>query len=190
MSKYSMQVAASLLALVLAGVLVFRIEGQKNDFDAAVKKAHQQSAGYDEKFAEMVDRVEDLLAERASFGYAGNRDPMTGTTRIVAARPQVTPRQGTARRTASAATATAVENEAVQVVEEVDPVRLTAIIRDDVRNIYTAIVMDGTRSLSVSPGDVVINRRVTRITNDEIHMESTTARYIYNIMGGSTKIPK
>jgi hypothetical protein len=188
MAKYSLLVYASLIALALSFFLVYRVVNQSNSFQAAVNKAHQASAGYDEAFLEMVSRLEDILAERASFGFAGNRDPMTGTRRTVAVRPVITQRTVIPRRTAPIEQS--VSTESIKVMEEPDPVRLTAIIFDNTRGTYTAVVMDGSRSLSVDVGDRVVDRRVTRITHEEIFMENARERFIYNIMGGNTRIPR
>ncbi|MDR2577929.1 MAG: hypothetical protein LBC70_03825 [Chitinispirillales bacterium] len=188
MTKYSLLVYASLIALVLSGFLLYRIDSQSRSFHATVDKAHKASDGYDVMLLEMVSRLEDILAERASFGFAGNRDPMTGTRRTVAARPVITQRTVISRRTTPIAQEVVVAP--VQVMEEPDPVRLTAIIFDNTRGTYTAVVMDGSRSLSVDVGDRVVDRRVTRITHDEIFMENARERFIYNIMGGNTRIPR
>jgi hypothetical protein len=192
-NKYGALIAASVLALLVAGLTVYKIEAQKKTFDVKVGAALQISDGYDEQFIAMVHRLEDELAERASFGYAGRRDPMTGTVRAVAVRQPPPPRVAAPRRTpaaAAAAPAAVAEVAVAPVVPVVDPVRLTAIIYDNTLRTFTAIVMDGGRSLSVVVGDRVAGRAVTRITKDEIHMESATERFIYNIMGGNTRVAK
>jgi len=189
MSKYSILVYSCILAVVVAGLGAYLIQKQKKSFDATVRTSLQVSEGYDQQFIDMVNRLEDELAERASFGYAGRKDPMTGTTRMVAARPTIT---RSARRAAAAAPAqaAAVESNEVKVVEEVDPVRLTAIIFDNSKNIYTAVVMDGDRSFSVEVGDRVAGRRITRITNENVHMENDQYRFTYGILGNNTRVEK
>jgi hypothetical protein len=194
MGKYSALVYASVLAAVLGGFLIWKIEGQKKAFYSAVRAAREVS---DQQFIDMVYKLEDLLAERASFGYAGSRDPMTGAVRAVAARPAAVPKAAAERmaateRRAPAPAAPAEESGEApgQAAERPDHVRLTAIIYDNTKRIYTAVVMDGGRSLSVDVGDRVADRRVTRITNNEIHMESDTERFIYNILGDNARSAK
>jgi hypothetical protein len=105
---------------------------------------------------------------------------MTGTTRAVATPARYAPR----------GRAVVVDGAEAKPMAEVDPVRLTAIIFDNAKSIYTAVVMDGDRSFSVEVGDRIAGRRITRITNDEIYMENDVERFIYNILGGNTRIQK
>jgi len=193
MDKYAILVVTVLLAVVLSAYAAYRVDDRSKEFNKTVRETLKISEGYDQQFIDMVLKLEDELAERASFGYAGRKDPMTGTTRVVAARPVVQPRAtggGRARAAAAAQPVQEVATAPVQVMEEPDPVRLTAIIFDNTRNTYTAIVMDGTRSYSVAVGDRIAGRRVTRITNEDIFMENERERFVYNIMGGSTRIQK
>jgi hypothetical protein len=183
MGKYTLHVAASVLALVLAGYAAYRVEDQKTKFDRTVKETLKVSEGYDQQFIDMVNRLEDELAERASFGYTGRKDPMTGTTRAVA-----TPARIASRRAARGAAD--VDGADVKPMVEIDPVRLTAIIFDNTKGLYTAVVMDGDRSFSAEVGDRIAGRRITKITNDEIYMENDVERFIYNILGGNTRIQK
>jgi len=187
MNKYGLHVAASVLAVVLAGYAALRVDDQKSKFDRTVKETLKVSEGYDQQFIDMVNRLEDELAERASFGYAGRKDPMTGTTRAVAVQ---TPRAAVGRRVAAVKPAEEVGGAPVQPMVEVDPVRLTAIIFDNTKSLYTAVVMDGDRSFSVEIGDRIAGRRITRITHDEIYMENEQERFVYNILGGNTRIQK
>jgi hypothetical protein len=190
--KYGVLVVVAVLALALTAYAAYRVDSRSKDFNTTVQKQLKMSEGYDQQFIDMVLKLEDELAERASFGYAGRKDPMSGTTRIVAQRPVHQPRRsgGGARPAPAAAAQNVYGTPAPQVMEEPDPVRLTAIIFDNTRNTYTAIVMDGTRSFSVAVGDRIAGRRVTRITNEDIFMESDKERFVYNIMGGNTRIYK
>jgi len=43
--------------------------------------------------------------------------------------------------------------------------------------------MDGERSLSVDVGDMVGNRKITKITSKDITMEDDTATYGYDLAG-------
>ncbi|MCL2688671.1 MAG: hypothetical protein FWE57_02335 [Chitinispirillia bacterium] len=187
--NYSVMIFACVLAIGLAAYMLYRADDQKKSFDKTVKSALQTSEGYDKAFIDMVNRLEDELATRASFGYAGRKDPMTGTVRNVvvpAARPS-------ARRSAAPAAAhraDETEAQAAPVQVAVDPVRLTAIIFDNTRNIYTAVVMDGERSFSVDVGDRVAGRRIMRITGQEIMMENDIERFTYNISGDKTRAYK
>ncbi|MCL2182926.1 MAG: hypothetical protein FWB85_05585 [Chitinispirillia bacterium] len=190
--KYGIFVVVSVLAVALGGYAAYRVDNRNKEFKNTVKQQLMVSDGYDQQLIDMVRRLEDELAERASFGYAGRKDPMSGTTRIVAQRPvpQVR-RDGSAKRPAAAAAPSVAVNvpEAV-FVEAPDPVRLTAIIFDNAKKTYTAIVMDGSRSFSLAVGDRIAGRRITRITNEDIYMENETERFVYNIMGGSSRIQK
>jgi len=189
--NYSVMIFASLLAIGLALYMFYRVDDQKKSFDRTVRSALQTSEGYDKAFIDMVNRLEDELATRASFGYAGRKDPMTGTVRNVVI-PVSRPSQRRAAAPAAAA-AQGAETEAQAAaapVEEIDPVRLTAIIFDNTRNIYTAVVMDGERSFSVDVGDRVAGRRIMRITGQDIMMENDAERFTYNISGDKTRIQR
>jgi hypothetical protein len=183
--------AASLLALVLAGYLCTRVEGRKREFNGTVKEALKTSEGYDQAFIDMVNRLEEELMMRASFGYAGRKDPMTGTVRSVAAAPArfapVRGARGAAARGAQPAAPAVEAEEEAPLVAEVDPVRLTAIIFDNTRKTYTAVVMDGERSYSVDVGDRVAGRHIVRIGSEDITMESATERFTYNLSGAKTR---
>ena len=171
MKEHGLLVAASVLAVLLAVGLGVRMTLQKTSFDRAVQEALETSEGYDEKFIAMVNKLEEELATRASFGYKGRKDPMTGKKRtVVIHKPQKRRRQ---------------KPSAKEPEQYIDPVKLTAIIFDDEKSKYTAIVMDGERSYSVEVGDRVRDRSITRITNDNIYMESSTALFRYDIYGNS-----
>ena len=117
----------------------------------------------------MVNRLEEELATRASFGYTGGKDPMTGKIRRVA-------RRITRQKKSLPVTPT-------PVVEPPDPFKLTAIIFDDEQNRYTAIVMKGERSFAVEVGDVVGDRKIQKITSERIFMDSDSLLYYYDISG-------
>ncbi|MDR0305841.1 MAG: hypothetical protein LBI42_03275 [Chitinispirillales bacterium] len=184
--KYSVMIFACVLALALAGFMAYNVDNQKKSFDKVVSDALKTSEGYDQAFIDMVNRLEDELAERASFGYAGRKDPMTGTVRQVAAAPV---RRTPPNRIRSAKDEPGAAKEVKQAAV-IDPVRLTAIIFDNTRNTFTAVVMDGERSYSVDVGDRVAGRRITRIAAQEITMESDTERFTYHILGNNTRVHK
>ena len=185
LGKYNLLVAACVLAAILSVVSVCLVMRQKAAFYAAVNSSLKVSEGYDRQFIDLVNRLEEELAERASFGYAGRKDPMTGTTRVVAERPAT---GGVTYNTAAVHTPT--PSTTAPAPQAADPVRLTAIIFDDNKNTFTAVVMNGERSYSVEVGDRVAGRRITRITMNEIYMESDNYRYVYGIMGGNSRTPK
>jgi len=122
----------------------------------------------------MVNRLEEELATRASFGYTGGKDPMTGKIRSVA-RTYIKPKKVKAGK---------------PVEEAVDPYKLTAIIFDDESQKYTAIIMMGERSFAVEVGDKVGERNIYRITSDRIFMESDSFYYYYDISGKKGKKKK
>src|SRR3954470_19829600 len=80
-SSFSM---AAALAMVLALGLALRIYSQSNGFHAVVNQSLATTEGYDQKFIDMVDRLEDVLTRRASFASPGGKAPMTGRRREVA----------------------------------------------------------------------------------------------------------
>jgi hypothetical protein len=184
MKEYRLIIAAAVIAFVLALYLVVRVSMQKRSFDHIVFQSLQTSEGYDQKLIEMVTGLEEELATRASFGYKGGKDPMTGKTRLVVV-PSTKSAVPTIRRPRGGGVASAAPKEAVAAPVEVDAVRLTAIIFDDVARLYTAIVMDGERSLSVTVGDRVSGRVVSKITAESVFMESNTERFKYDIYGNT-----
>jgi hypothetical protein len=186
MKQNQLLLIASLLAIVVSIVIVYRAFAAKAKFDRSVTESLKTSEGYDQRFIDMVNRLEDLLATRAQFGYSGGKDPMTGTKRQVV---QQKPPKITKGRRVVRPTGPAVEtpSTSVEPAEEVDPVKLTAVIADATGKKITAVIMDGERSLSVDPGDKVAGRKITRITNDGLYMESDTAYYFYDIYGNVVK---
>jgi hypothetical protein len=175
MKTENMYIVCAVLALLLAIGVTVRITLQQTSFNRAVQEALETSEGYDERFINMVNKLEEELARRASFGYTGGKDPMTGKKRSVVLHHKRVRRPSRTRK----------KGEKQPPPQQVDPVKLTAIIFDDEKRTYTAIVMDGERSYSVEMGDRVRNRKITRISNDELYMESPTALYKYDIYGNS-----
>jgi hypothetical protein len=184
--KFNPFAAASALALILALGLAARITMHQKSFQSVVRASLASSEGYDQKFIDLVNHLEDVLTTRARFPYPGGKDPMTGRRREVA-EPVLA---SVARRPAAAPAAprpSAPEPPAIS--GPVDRVRLTAIIADEYGQ-HTAIVMDGERSLSVDVGDSVGPRKVLRITGREIAMEDDTTVYTYNLSGTRTQLRK
>jgi hypothetical protein len=183
MKQHQLLLIASILAIVVSIIIGFRAIASKEKFNRSVRESLKTSEGYDQRFIDRVNRLEDLLATRAQFGYSGGKDPMTGTKRqIVQQKPPKAAKARKAVKTASGASAAAAEP-----AEEIDPVRLTAIIADATGKKITAVIMDGERSFSVDPGDKVAGRRITKITNDGLYMESDTTYYFYDIYGNVVK---
>lgn len=165
-------IIAVILAILLAGGMSARIFMQKRDFDKVVHESIKTTEGYDQKLINMVKRLEHELATRASFGYRGGKDPMTGKKRRV-----VLPQKVAKKKSVKAPK------------KKIDPVKLTAIIFDDEKTRYTAVVMDGERSYSVEVGDKLRDRKITKITEEMIYMENAEAYFAYDIFGKS-KIKK
>lgn len=171
---------AAIVTSLVAGGIALRAFQLKFSFDRTVKGSANTSEGYDRMLIGKVNTLEDELATRASFGYTGGKDPMTGRRRRVA-RPRVA-------RPAPKPVAAQPESTATRPQPEpVDSIRLAAIIHEDDRDRYTAVVMDGERSVSVEVGDWVAGRRITQITNDAVFMENASARFRYDIEGGRGK---
>jgi Tfp pilus assembly protein PilX len=169
-----------LLLAILAVAVFARVFTYRMSFNQLVRRSKQTSVDYDRKLIDVVNRLEKELAERASFGYTGGKDPMTGTTRRVVKPTPVKRARAKAKTT---------KDTAATPKEKPDPVRLTAIIFDDERGKHTAVIMDGERSLSVEQGDIVHGRRVTRITDKALYMESSSARYRYDVFGKRDRRP-
>lgn len=175
MKKYRLTIVAALLAVLTAGALLVRITFQKRHFDKTVSEALKTSEGYDQKFIDMVNRLEYELALRASFGYIGQKDPMTGKERRVVRRRIWKKKKKTEKKPEPPA---------------VDSVKLTAIIYDDVKKEYTAIIMVGERSFAIETGDYVVGRRITTINNERVIMNDDNALYIYDITGEKSKVKR
>lgn len=182
-------IAAAVIAMVMALGLALRVFSQNNGFRHEVNQSLATSEGYDQKFIDLVDHLEDVLTVRASFAYPGGRDPMTGRRREVAQAVTPTPAPRRAVSTKAASTKVAAKTPAAKPdtttlppAPPPDQVKLTAIIADDYGQ-HTAIVMDGERSLSVDVGDMVGARKVTKVTNKEITMEDESTVYNYDLSG-------
>jgi hypothetical protein len=184
MKQQQILIIGSVLAILLSVFIIYRSISVKAHFENSVSESLKTTEGYDQRFIDMVNRLEDILATRAKFGYSGGKDPMTGTTRKVV---NPAPVVAKANRQPSKASATTTPSAAPVVAQAVDPVKLTAIIADASGKKITAVVMDGERSYSVDPGDVIAGRKITRITNDGIYMQSDTAMYFYDIYGNVVK---
>jgi hypothetical protein len=179
---------SAVLALIMALGLSTRLFFQREGFRSIVNESLATSEGYDHKFIELVDHLEDVLTTRASFSFMGGKDPMTGRRREVASQvveQTVVHKAPPAKATPVAAASAPAAKPDTAAVDQ-DKVKLTAIIADDYGQ-HTAIVMDGERSMSVDVGDNVGNRKVTRITAKEIAMEDETVIYTYGISGTRTR---
>lgn len=177
MKQNTLLIISSILALALAGGMVIRVSLQKRQFDHTVRESLKTSEGYDKKLVTLVNHLEEELASRASFGYKGSKDPMTGKTRKVVLPVRKTPK-AVPRAEKSAP------------VKPPDPVKLTAIIYDDEGGKYTAIVMDGERSYSVEVGDNIRGRTIRRINAKVLWMDDKNMWYGYDIWGRKSKKKK
>jgi hypothetical protein len=176
MKKYQLTIVATILAVITAGALMARITFQKRHFDKTVSEALKTSEGYDQKFIDMVNRLEYELALRASFGYSGRKDPMTGKERQVVRQRHVWKKKK--------------KTEEKPELPAVDSVKLTAIIYDDAKNEYTAIIMVGERSFAIETGDYVVGRRITTINSERVIMNDEEATYFYDITGEKAKVKR
>jgi hypothetical protein len=186
--KFNPFTAAAVVAMVLALGLALRVFSQNSGFRQEVNQSLATTEGYDQKFIDLVDHLEDVLTIRASFSYPGGRDPMTGRRREVASPvAEAVPRRiasgkpSAAKASAAKAGTPAPAAPAVSAAPA-DNVKLTAIIADDYGQ-HTAIVMDGERSKSVDVGDLVGARKVVRITSKEITMEDDAGVFTYDLSG-------
>jgi hypothetical protein len=173
MKQFSIYIYAAAVALALAVLFAFGMNCRSRDFNRTVHTALSESVHYDQDFIGMVDRLEQELAMRASFGYEGGKDPMTGLVRqVVVYKPQKSAALAFEEKAAAPAPAESAPK---------DPFRLTAIIYDS--KVYTAVVMDNERTFSVSAGDKVGNRRIRTISEDAIVMEDDSCTYRYDVSG-------
>jgi len=179
MKQHQLLVIASVLAILLSIFIVVRALSARKSFDSSVSESLKTTEGYDQRFIDRVNRLEELLATRAKFGYSGGKDPMTGTTRKVV-QPKISiqtkPRQAKSGNTP-------VSDETTAPPPPSDPIKLTAIIADATGKKITAIIMDGERSYAVETDNTVAGRKITKITNDGIYMENATTDYFYDIYG-------
>lgn len=172
MEKNNALIVAIVLAAIIAAGAVWRMYLQEKDFSKEVQEALKTSEGYDQKFINMVTSLEDELATRASFGYIGERDPMTGKKRRV-----ILP---TRKK----------RGKAKSPEQEIDPFKLTAIIFDETVRKYTAIVMDGERSYSIEPGDIIADRKINAINDNAVIMEGKEFLYWYDVSGNKKRKKK
>ena len=179
MNKYGLLIAVSIMTALAATGLAVRSFLQRAHFDRTVNEALKTSEGYDQKFIDMVNRLEYELALRASFGYIGKKDPMTGKERIVVRSPIHIRRPATVKKAAEPTPAA-----------PVDSVKLTAIIYDDEKKNYTAIIMVGERSFAIEVGDYVVGRKIITINNERVIMEDDKSFYSYDIRGSKGKRDK
>jgi hypothetical protein len=185
---------SAILAMALAFGLSLRLFSQNSGFRHVVNESLATTEGYDQKFIDLVNHLEDVLTTRASFAYPGGKDPMTGRRREVASASPLPQ----AKRIASGKTSapkpskpapSKADTSTLPAAPPPDPVKLTAIIADDYGQ-HTAIVMNGERSMSVDVGDMVGSRKVLKITNKEITMEDGSALYSYDLSGNRNYQPK
>jgi hypothetical protein len=189
MSQQKILVYSSITALVVSAVFGFGVRARSVDFNQSVSKALSSSVNYDNQFIAMVDRLEKELATRASFGYEGGKDPMTGLVRqVVVMHPEA---QKPAGGDIKALTDTSDKNRpAVAAFEPADSIRLTAIIYDAEAKNYTAVVMSGERSFSVNVGDRVTDRTIRSISEVAIVMETDSLSYRYDVSGKRSVVPR
>lgn len=175
MKKYTTLIPAATLAFLLGVGISVQIFLHKNKFNKTVTEALRTSEGYDRDFIRMVNRLESVLATRASFGYIGEKDPMTGKMRTVAKVAIPEPK---------------ISGKKEPIPVFIDPFKLTAIIYEDENKKFTAIVMMDERSFAVEVGDRVGDRRITRITAARIFMEDDSLMYYYDISGEKKQKPR
>jgi hypothetical protein len=182
MKQHRILIIASVVAVLLSIVMIFRTFSARDQFDLAVSESLKTTEGYDQRFIDRVNRLEELLATRAQFGYSGGKDPMTGTRRQV-----VQPRAEAPSKPIVKSDGTIQAPAPTPAAANPDRVKLTAVIADATGKKITAVVMDGERSYSVDAGDKVAGRRILRITNEGIYMESDSMLYFYDIYGNVVK---
>ncbi len=184
--RYSPFSVSALLALILALGLTVRIFSQDRGFLNVVNQSLATTEGYDQKFIDLVNHLEDVLTRRASFAYPGGKDPMTGRRREVASAPAESAQRVTATTTnVNSHPIPGPTDSSNAPAAPSDRVKLTAIIADDYGQ-HTAIVMNGERSQSVDVGDMVGERKVLKITAKGIVLESDTEIFTYDISGNRT----
>ncbi len=159
-----------LLTIVVTAAIYFRFSFVKEDFDQVVAESKAKVEGYDQEFITMVDNLEAELALRANFPYLGGKDPMTGKIRNVAVKRYVPVKYKVKKINSDP-------------IPPRDNVRLTAIIFDDIKDEFSAIMMVGERSYSVEEGDKVAKRLVSKITERYVYLASVEADFRYDING-------
>jgi hypothetical protein len=189
MKEHRILIIGCVVTVLLSLFIIYRAFSAKSVFDRAVMESLKTSEGYDQRFIDMVNRLEELLATRAQFGYSGGKDPMTGVTRQVVQAPPPTPKPRY-RPPAQPAAPSGTSTPPPPPEPPADEMRLTAIIADATGMKISAVIMDGERSYSVDVGDKVAGRKITRITNEGIYMESPTMLYFYDIYGNVVRKSK
>ncbi len=175
MKKVSNIFIAALIALLLGIAVIYRVSSYRIKFDAVVRETLETTDGYDQAFIDMVTRLEEELATRASFGYIGEKDPMTGQKREIV--KTVAVKKFRRRRKLD------------EPKPDIDPFRLSAIIYNDQQNKFTAIMMFGERSMAVEIGDIVEGRTVLSISRNNVKMITENNEYLYDIEGQKYKKP-
>jgi hypothetical protein len=187
MKQHTIIIYSSITALVVSAVFGLSVRARSADFNRTVTTALNASVNYDNDFIAMVDRLEKELATRASFGYEGGKDPMTGLVRhvVVPLREIVKPPAVDRKKAISDTSQPTVAPPA-----PIDSIRLTAIIYDAEAKIYTAVVMSGERSFSVNVGDRVTDRTIKSISDMAIVMESDSLMYRHDVSGKRSVVPR
>jgi len=181
----------SLAAIILAIVLVVRIVTSEQKFSTEVQKSHSVSAGYDREFIGLVNRLERELALRAQFGFKGKKDPLTSRRRVIAEPAEVAPVQVASIAVRSSSRSAKVIPQPVGTAKSPTPtVRVTAIIFDDSKNKYTAMVMEGDRSQVLEVGDAYGYRKVTAISSSSVTISDVQNSYTYDLRGQVTVHPQ
>ena len=192
MKQHQLLIVACALAVLLSIIIIWRSFAARADFDLAVNESLKITEGYDQRFIDRVNHLEEILATRAQFGYSGGKDPMTGTKRqVVQPRPvAAAPVRGYKPIQRTSPGESPSQAQPPTPVQASDQIRLTAIIADATGKKITAVVMDGERSYSVEKGDMVGGRKITHITNEGIYMESDSIMYFFDIYGNVVKKSK
>lgn len=189
-------ILSALLVAIIASSVLARIKNLEDQFNKDAARMKAQTASYDQDFISMVNRLETELAARASFPYLGGKDPMTGKIRYVVEAPVAPKTKANGKKNTKVAKheepveqPTPVVAPPVDTVETKpataikDPVRLTAIIYDDFKKAFTAIMMVGERSYSVEVGDKINGRITKQINAKQVTLEDDQKAYQYDISG-------
>jgi hypothetical protein len=190
MSQHRIIVYSSITALVVSAVFGLSIRARSVDFTRTVSAALSTSVNYDNQFIAMVDRLEKELATRASFGYEGGKDPMTGLVRQVVAMLPKEPPKSAANGNIDLTDTADKSRPVVAAPEMADSIRLTAIIYDTDAKNYTAVVLSGERSFSVNVGDRVTDRTIRSISDVAIVMETDSLSYRFDVSGKRSVVPR
>lgn len=192
MKDKKLLILSAILVAIISSAVLLRIATLENQFKLDAARMKAETANYDQEFITMVNRLESELATRANFPYLGGKDPMTGKIRYVVAEPPKPKQNGKSKPTK----VTKVEPEsntqkpmvtdstpAIAIPPPKDPIRLTAIIYDDFKKAFTAIMMVGERSYSVEVGDKINGRLTKQITAQQVILEDAQKSYQFDISG-------